>query len=708
MLIRKNKINQLWFNPPFESKAHQGTGTIVDADGLLINKSHQGTGTIVDLEDDSLDMINAHQGPGTIIGPDDSLDTIFLKYITYDEIQNKAEDDLKKIYTWIQQNKLLQKEDNINATLIYQSSKLRQSINENKIGKYNCYNLFDNDYYKTNEPYCVIKIKKDNLLFIDDKIQHPFNEYLEITQKILFLIYNIHKDKDKDKDKLTLYYLFEKDKDSARSLDHVIRVSKWSKKGKSWSVAKLFKWVRNYQLILIKQIYEKIIEIYKLYKIIKEEIKEIKEIFLNIITKEEENFKKTIGEESYNNITQNESKLRYIYSMFMDYLKNIYIPHIIKAFILKEEYSKFNMFNIYYLKNILLLKNNIFYSKILDKNMFNFGKLNADKKKDYEDEIDRINFIIQNINLFIINLQINEHDADTKLLGKKLLGIKISEDEYEKKIKQFIFFSNVFIDFAVFWICPADYTYDSEIINSPASVLDETINLCKIIDDIPRDDYTKKVKILNSPASVLNKINNFCEIIDDIPYVDYEKKVKIYGTYKDIYKYKMTCTAKYESSDYLYINSPISKFVLFYWSPLVNSYLTEQSIFKKDNNVLIWDRKLIAYNLQTRFKKQYSPTQLLYLMTNYVYLGYIKLSLIDGIKLIFIFIRSYYIELYDITGTNIIYGNYSPFSFITQQEIALLKANDLRANKVFESNNKNYYLMLKEHIAGLVDDTNKF
>jgi hypothetical protein len=72
-------------------------------------------------------------------------------------------------------------------------------------------------------------------------------------------------------------------------------------------------------------------------------------------------------------ITEYEAKLKYIYSMFMEYLRTIYIPEIVvKAFINIAEYSKFNIFNNRYVRNLLLIKNKFFYNYKIKKYIFNF------------------------------------------------------------------------------------------------------------------------------------------------------------------------------------------------------------------------------------------------------------------------------------------------------------------------------------------------
>jgi len=93
------------------------------------------------------------------------------------------------------------------------------------------------------------------------------------------------------------------------------------------------------------------------------------------------------------------------------------------------------------------------------------------------------------------------------------------------------------------------------------------------------------------------------------------------------------------------------------------------------------------------------------LLTTCVYLGFIKITVSDGIKLIFVFIKSYFIELYDIYGSRLIYGNYSPFSFITSQEIPMLIGKDrhLRKLEYTGKTNKDYYLVCNELNDGETD-----
>jgi hypothetical protein len=85
-------------------------------------------------------------------------------------------------------------------------------------------------------------------------------------------------------------------------------------------------------------------------------------------------------------------------------------------------------------------------------------------------------------------------------------------------------------------------------------------------------------------------------------------------------------------------------------------------------------------------------------MTTHIYLGFIKINVSDGVRLIFVFIESYFIKLYDIFGSELKYGNYNSFSYITQQEIALLLENNKHMEKLEYKGktNKDYYRSLKE------------
>jgi hypothetical protein len=99
-------------------------------------------------------------------------------------------------------------------------------------------------------------------------------------------------------------------------------------------------------------------------------------------------------------------------------------------------------------------------------------------------------------------------------------------------------------------------------------------------------------------------------------------------------------------------------------------------------------------------------------MTKKLYLGYIKLTLNDGIKVIFIFLNSYFIELFDIYGTPIPYGNYDPFSFSTSQEIERHLFNKSIFNLVDtdkkKKSNKSIYLMLQNNIEQIPHNTETF
>jgi len=541
--------------------------------------------------------------------------------------------------------------------------------------QYNLRELVDEIYQIKGDPYCLVKYKTTNLV-VDKKIKEQFDSYLIETKKILELVYNIYKEEKEINKK----FLWLKDQEPTHGINNERRHSKHAD-SRSKDKMNMIKYVRNFQVIMMCEIYSFIKERYNAIKnledpknlidlkvleklndsevkkeltanqlLTKEQIKLNGAKFLNEINKlkykqllkvlevlktkyisdistdlilivdnQLNNFDKFISNEYEIN---NEPKIKYIFRMFKDYLKKIYLPYIEKAFRKLSDYQQFNLFNVHYLINLLLLKNNIFFYKKLDITYFDI------KKDSTKVKIDEINSILDNIDLFLNDLYENNTQGIIEN-GCKLLNIK--PDIFEKELKKSLFFSNLLIDEALISIRPQNYR--SEIINSP----DSKYNFCDVIKEIP---YTRKVK------------------------------TKIYGTADDVDKYKRTCQEKYETMDYLAIKSPLSKFMLFYWSSLMNSYLTERAIENDYNNVLIWGEDNILYDKDTRMvKESHYITSIKEIMTKKLYLGYIKLTLNDGIKVIFIFLNSYFIELFDIYGTPIQYGNYNPFSFSTSQEI---------------------------------------
>ena len=726
-------------------------------------------------------------------------------------------------------------EDPKTPTLLTLTNEMKQEIEKSSIGKYNIDKLLTEKNYFKKDNNTTIKFITTDLKYTDDNKRIKFINFLRTQNKILELIYNIYQDKSpylwKDSK-----YLWKKDQDTANTLqynnisDKEIKkllkeetkleeeikslllkeeisekdiLSEKSKllttkiliqkelteiilKKKEWIVKDLIKYLRNFQVIMMKKIYDKIRSLYsekqnpkledfkiiiedetkefikflkekdiqrfeellarlkteinlddfkkllkeekKIYKIEneddelentelytrelnilkeyynngviekfvkKENVEKFKELLkkcevddIKMLIKNNFEYKKLTSDEQtiikqffeenglYMIITHHESKIKYIYKMFMDYLTTIYINEIIYAFKNIEDNSKFNMFNIIYLKIILSLKNNIFYHSPIDKNIFDYP--NEELKTKYQTKIEKLNEIINKINDFIGKLYTDEFGESTKNLGMEILNIT-NEDEYKIQLKEILFLSNIFVNVALDKIIPE--SYDSKIITSPAKVLGDNHDLCDIIKKIPNLDETKE-------------------------------NIKVLGNLGNIRKYQLFCPTLYEASDYLYLLSPITKFMLFYWSPLINTYLTERSI-TDDNNVLIWDEKVDSYTDTTKlFSHKYSKEDLINLLKNELYLGYIKITLQDKNRLIFMFIVDNIIKLYDIYGLRIIYGQYHPYSFITSQEIILLLRNKLHMYKIDKIENKNYYLMAKTDygkLKGLVeDDTDLF
>jgi hypothetical protein len=590
--------------------------------------------------------------------------------------------------------------------------------------QYNLRELVDEIYQKKEgDPYCLVKYKynadnKDDNLKVDDKIKIQFDKYLIETKKILELVYKIYEEEKKDeeeKKKIDLKFLWIKDQEPTRGINSERRHSKHAD-SRSKDKMNMIKYVRNFQVIMMCEIYSFIKERYNAIKnlidpkviekrndsevkkkLISDQLLTEKQIelrgdgFLNelnkltrkqllkvlevlktkyisdistdlllIVDNQLNNFNKFISKEYEIN---NEPKIKYIFRIFMDYLKKIYLPYIQAAFRKLSDYEKFNLFNVHYLINLLLLKNNIFFYKKLDITYFDLDGRVEDDIKDTKVKIDEINSILDNIDLFLNDLYENNPQGIIEN-GCKLLNIK--PDIFEKELKKSLFFSNLLIDEALISIRPQKYR--SEIINSP----DSKYNFCNVIKKIP---YTREVR------------------------------TKFYGISDNVDKYKRTCLEKYEAMDYLVIKSPLSKFMLFYWSSLMNTYLTERAIKYDYNNILIWGKDNIIYDKDTRMVKgSRNRTSIKEIMTKKLYLGYIKLTLNDGIKVIFIFLNSYFIELFDIYGTPIQYGNYNPFSFSTSQEIGRHLYNKSIFNLVDTDKknipNKYIYLALKAFITG--------
>jgi hypothetical protein len=121
--------------------------------------------------------------------------------------------------------------------------------------------------------------------------------------------------------------------------------------------------------------------------------------------------------------------------------------------------------------------------------------------------------------------------------------------------------------------------------------------------------------------------------------------------------------------------------------------------FSTKNNFFINDETLYKYNMKTRFTRPEDSKPISELMKNNVYLGYIKIPLIDEkAQILFIFINNVVIKLYDIYGINIPFGDTVRSFKMTHEETVKAKNNNFNFYPIIPStkkDNRNYYLMSK-------------
>ena len=609
----------------------------------------------------------------------------------------------------------------------------------NKWSSYNTTLLYSSKY---DESEFTVKFINDFLEFSDLKQEKQYKNYSTYTEELLKIIYNRY-----DK-KYNLYYLFMKDKTSLLSPDFIQKSSSRSKKAsiynEEYTEKKLFIYFRKFQLIIIKSINDKIISLYDEYIEKKTRIEEliIKNAFEEIYKYEKKIFDiwLQIKYQKYvDDIFPIENRFKYIYAMFEKYIIEIYCKMIIKNFNDINYNQEFNRFSVEYLIKYLLLKNEIFYDDLLSIDMFDVSNITQEELTKYTKYIDEINSIFNNIKEFLGNLKNN---IETKKLGSKLLNI--NEKDYDEEIKKIHFIANSYIDFSVNYILDpkakkaiedkaaeekakvkaaeekakvkaaseeakevkaaseeAKVKAASEEAKVKAAIEEAKIKVAeeakiKAAEEAEAINKYENTNIINSPANVLEKHNIFCPIITKKlePYIDEEKITKLFGINKFNDEFRLTCTSKYEFSDYLLTNSPLSAFLLFYWSDFVNTMLTNISLSTK-NAFFIDDKDIYSYDMQNRFVKQEDSIPIPELMKNNVYLGYIKVPMNDGSAILFIFIDKFAIKLYNIYGIKIPFGNITRAFKITNEEIWKSRGNfkfyPIITEK--EKNNKTYWLM---------------
>jgi len=516
--------------------------------------------------------------------------------------------------------------------------KVITDINLNKQKKKNYLNLIndiinlDKDETHVNS-FMSYKIR--SLLYTNPDTKIFFEEFLNYNIQIWILIYNNY-----CKNSLPKFeYVRQKD----ISVTHTFTYKQDTNK----DIMTLFVNLRNYQLMIINTIYNAIELFYDENKNKKITDLEV-EYFKTELTKKINIIKKTA--EKYTDKIKEHSKLKYQYENFESYITNIYMKIICERIKQLEKYSMYNKFVVNYIRNYLLINNEIFYRGELDKTNYDLTKLNKEEAQIYLNEIDRVNEIIKNIKNFINNLEENKILNElNKILLAKL--IEKNNTNFEKELKKMFFLANLYVDYAVKKIWNPHTTFESPIIESPALVLETHKFFCPLI----------KKKLFNYNLDVKAST-----------------KIKIIGIRNTYTEFIDTCPSEIEASNYLYLDTPISYFMIFYWSNLVNSYLTTKAMIDK-YILLIINKEHKQYDSKSKWKNDDSidiHRDVDRLMTNKTYLGYLKFNLSNNEKrLVLIFFNKYSFEYYNIFGGSIYPGYILSPTFLTAQEIAMLTYN---------------------------------
>ena len=465
----------------------------------------------------------------------------------------------------------------------------------------------------------------------------------------------------------------------------------------------LFVYLRNYQLIIINSIYNIIETFYNKKMITRDTIIKLYEKLKIAIDNENlrfANFK--IKGVSVIEEIKKDPKIKYQYLNFIEYIE-IYKKLIIKKFREIEQYSKYNIFVIEYIRNYLLIRNGIYYkTKLLIGNFYNNIE---DADKEHIDAINKINEIIDKIDEFLsllnkINstkeiIDIHTQAEKTKDIGYVLFGVG-DINEYVEELKKMFFLTNLFVDKGIETIY---------------------IDLKKNIDEKKTDDIIYCTPIIESPSYKLPKHTRFCDLVEK--FITYNKnKTKIIGKIGSYDAFIDTCE-KFEASNYLTLNSPISFFITSYWSDLINNYMTTKAIIKYNYVLLFLNKDFVSQDVSRRVDNSY--TNIDNLMSNKKYLGYLKLYTYPEIvkpegwqrtyeehpqikigtkpvvNIILVFFNNYCFEFYNIYGSQIRQGYVYSSNFLSTQEISILTSGQDEGKRAYldtsnKTDEKNFHL----------------
>jgi len=439
----------------------------------------------------------------------------------------------------------------------------------------------------------------------------------------------------------------------------------------------LFVCLRNFQLIVINSIYLVIDKYYKqIIDKIHIKISKLNDSLLKTIKKLYTKFEAS----KYYKPIQDFSKLKYQYSNFKTYINKIYKTLICSRFQDVTTYSNYNIFMNQLIKNYLMIHNGIFYKgNLLDST--NYKSADEEKNKQINEFILSINTKINNIDNFINELIRLECDDPTIIDKTRHLGSVLLKDEnYDLTLRKMFFYANLYIDEAL-------KVLYKDMIKHYGSITDENF------------DEILRTEIVRTPGLLLGNHKLLCDELKTKVFSD--RKTKMIGLRKSADAYQSTCPEIFEASDYLNIQSPVSEFMLCYWSNIVNTFLMTKAIKDNDYVLLLLEKDFISYNKytgETNNTGRNIHRNVLKLMATKIYVGYLKFNVYNvkpqfvrdiskiepttlGMNIIFVFFNNYYFEFYDIYGNPIRIGGIYSQDFLTAQEIQILKNGNVNSRR---------------------------
>jgi len=454
----------------------------------------------------------------------------------------------------------------------------------------------------------------------------------------------------------------------------------------------LFVCLRNFQLIVINNIY---LVIDKYYKQIIDKIDIIISELNESLTMTIDNLYTKFEASIYYEPIRNFSKLKYQYSNFKTYINEIYKKLICNRFQDVTTYSNYNIFMNQLIKNYLMIHNGIFYKgNLLDSK--NYKSADEEKNRRINEFILSINTKINNIDNFINELIRLECDDPTIIDKTRHLGSVLLKDEnYDLALRKMFFYANLYIDEAL-------KVLYKDMIKHYESITDENF------------DEILTTEIVRTPGLLLGDHTLLCNELKTKVFSD--RKTKIIGLRKSADAYQSTCPEIFEASDYLNIQSPVSEFMLCYWSNIVNTFLMTKAIKDNDYVLLLLENDFISYNKytgETNNTGRNIHRNVLKLMATKIYVGYLKFNVYNvkpqfvrdiskiepttlGMNIIFVFFNNYYFEFYDIYGNPIRIGGIYSQDFLTAQEIQILKNGNKDSRRAYfditrnNTDNKHY------------------